>query len=127
MAKRIKPAEIAAVVRSKDAFAPDEGRRLYRYIDGVYRSGGEDFVRSRVWAVLTGWNKPSSWSSHLAKEVVQLLIDSSSRLWAQPPSNILNVKNGLLDIETGKLDPHTPDHLSTVQIPVEYDPSARCQ
>jgi len=32
----------------------------------------------------------------------------------------------LLDLTSGELSPHTPAHLSTVQIPVEYDPDADC-
>jgi P4 family phage/plasmid primase-like protien len=40
--------------------------------------------------------------------------------------DLLNVKNGLLDINTGKLRPHDPAYLSMSQIPRIYDPAARC-
>jgi len=36
----------------------------------------------------------------------------------------LNLKNGLLDMETFTLTPHTPDYFSTVQVPYEYNPEA---
>ena len=36
----------------------------------------------------------------------------------------LNLKNGLLDMETYELKSHTPDYFSTVQVPYEYDPQA---
>lgn len=36
----------------------------------------------------------------------------------------LNLKNGLLDMETFNLLPHTPDYFSTVQVPYDYDPDA---
>ncbi len=36
------------------------------------------------------------------------------------------MENGLLNIKTGELKPHTPDFLSTVRIPVKYDPNADC-
>lgn len=39
---------------------------------------------------------------------------------AEPNDNIINVKNGLLNIETGELSPHTPDYVSLSQIDVEY-------
>jgi putative DNA primase/helicase len=39
---------------------------------------------------------------------------------------ILNVKNGLLNIDSGELKQHTPSYLSLVQIPSKYDPSAKC-
>lgn len=36
----------------------------------------------------------------------------------------LNLRNGLLDIETLKLEPHTPEYFTTVQLPYDYDPMA---
>jgi len=39
---------------------------------------------------------------------------------------ILNLKNGLLNIDTLELSPHTPEYVSLVQFPVEYEPEAKC-
>jgi len=39
---------------------------------------------------------------------------------------ILNVRNGLLDIHTKQLAPHSSDYLSTVQLPLEYKPRTVC-
>ncbi len=39
---------------------------------------------------------------------------------------ILNLKNGLLNIYTRELKPHSPLFVSLVQSPVEYDPKAEC-
>jgi putative DNA primase/helicase len=38
----------------------------------------------------------------------------------------LNLKNGLYDLDTGKLSEHTPDFLTTLRIPINYDPEATC-
>lgn len=38
----------------------------------------------------------------------------------------INLQNGFYNLKTGEFIPHTPDYLSRVQIPVDYDPSARC-
>jgi P4 family phage/plasmid primase-like protien len=40
--------------------------------------------------------------------------------------DILNVENGLLNIHTLKLKEHIPDHLSTVQLPIKFNPGANC-
>lgn len=40
--------------------------------------------------------------------------------------NLLNLANGMLDIETGKLLPHDKDYFSLVQVPIKYDPGADC-
>ena len=39
--------------------------------------------------------------------------------------DIINVKNGLLNMKTGVLLPHTPDYLSLNQLPIRYDPEAK--
>lgn len=38
----------------------------------------------------------------------------------------LNLKNGLLDVTTFTLLPHTPEYFSTTQIPFDYNPEADC-
>lgn len=38
--------------------------------------------------------------------------------------SLINFANGLLDIRTGELKPHDPAVLSTVQLPLDYDPNA---
>jgi P4 family phage/plasmid primase-like protien len=40
--------------------------------------------------------------------------------------NILNLQNGLLNIETGEFKHHSPEHLSLVQLPIAFDPKAKC-
>jgi putative DNA primase/helicase len=36
------------------------------------------------------------------------------------------VQNGMLDLATGTLKPHDPSYLSSIQVPVEWDPEAVC-
>jgi P4 family phage/plasmid primase-like protien len=40
--------------------------------------------------------------------------------------DIVNVQNGLLSIRTGELRNHSSDFLSTIQLPIRYDPKAKC-
>ena len=40
--------------------------------------------------------------------------------------NILNLKNGLFNIMTCEFVEHTSKHLSLVQLPISYNPQARC-
>jgi putative DNA primase/helicase len=40
--------------------------------------------------------------------------------------NILNLANCLLNVETGEATEHSPDFLSISQLPVSYDPKAKC-
>ena len=40
--------------------------------------------------------------------------------------DVLNLRNGLLNIQSKELQPHTPEYLSIVQMPTEYKPDAEC-
>jgi phage/plasmid-associated DNA primase len=40
--------------------------------------------------------------------------------------DILNLQNGLLNIETGDFREHSPEHLSLVQLPMSFNPKAKC-
>ena len=40
--------------------------------------------------------------------------------------NYINFENGLLNLDTMELEPHTPDKFFTVQIPVNYKPLSEC-
>jgi len=44
----------------------------------------------------------------------------------RPESNLINLRNGMLDIETVELKPHDQYYYSRIQLPIEYDATARC-
>ena len=44
-----------------------------------------------------------------------------------PDRNIANLKNGLLNLKTGELKPHTPTYISTIQIPHNYIPNGKSE
>lgn len=54
------------------------------------------------------------------REVVVSADDLDADPWA------LNVRNGIIDLRTGKLRPHDPAELHTRLAPVSYDPNAIC-
>ncbi len=68
----------------------------------------------------------SKWSSHKAEEVLKYIEIDAPILWERPKRDVINVLNGLLDVQKRTLAPHSPDFLSAIQIPVSFDPGARC-
>lgn len=108
------------------AFAQDVGGKLHRYRDGVYVPDGASWVKRQVKAVLEQWGLAAEWSAHRADEVVEYLRIDAPMLWGTPPPNIINLKNGLFDLDSRELLDHTPAHLSSVQLPVMYYPRATC-
>lgn len=98
---------------------------LYRFNKGVYVPDGERFIRSRCVETLgehyrTGRvQEVVSWC--LMQEPVVFQDDRNPNFL-----DVVNVRNGLLRWRDLDLSPHTPQHYSTIQIPVTYDPAARC-
>lgn len=83
-------------------------------------------MKRQVKAVLELWGLAVEWSAHRADEVVEYLRVDASNLWESPPRNIINLKNGLFDLDSRELLDHTPAHLSSVQLPVAYYARASC-
>lgn len=117
---------LADAILEDDHFAQDAGGKLYIYGSGAYRGGGEAHIRRKVKSLHEGWGSADQWSSHKANEVVEYIRVDAPELWNQPPANFINVQNGLLNVDTGQLQPHSPGFLSTTQLPVIYDPTATC-
>lgn len=58
--------------------------------------------------------------------MIEFITVDAPLLWERPPLDVVNVANGLLDVNARKLLGHSPDHLSPIQIPVKFDPEAHC-
>jgi len=97
--------------------------RLYRYRNGVYRPYGVELVRRDATSLLG-----DEYSQHRGNEIVGYLRDQHpvEPDDLAPNAKVLNVVNGLLNVETLDLRPHDADYLSMLQVPHEYDPHADC-
>ena len=82
---------------------------------------GEDRVRK----VLAD-SMELEWSPTRVNDILIWYKDSAPRLWDAPPLDRVNVLNGILHLESGDLEPHSPDFLSPVQINAAWDPEAEC-
>ena len=118
--------ELAGAIKGAASFARDAGGRLYVFENGVYKATGTRFVERRVKELCEGWKKTKGWSPELATRVTQWIVVDAPELWEHPPLDVLNCKNGLLDIRTRTLHPHSPEHLSPVQIAAAFAPAATC-
>jgi len=98
------------------------GGELHIYRDGVYVPEGERVVRQRVQTLLGERH-----SRQRAEEVVYDIKTAAPDLGEQANRDItlVNVPDGLLDWQTGELRSHSPDFVSTIQLPVVFDPEAQ--
>ena len=123
---RVSVDTLAAAITADHHFAKDEPGSIFVYRDGCYQSDGEDFVKLRAKKLCLEWGEARRWSSGLCREVSRFIAVDAPKLWEIPPLDEINLRNGLLDIRTRHLRAHSADFFSPVQIPVNYDPDAKC-
>ena len=58
--------------------------------------------------------------ARILKSLTHVLEGKQEKIWDAPRENMLNLNNGLLDLNTMTLHPHNPDWLSTICLPVDY-------
>jgi len=114
---------IAKLISGKIHFACDAGGALYFYQNGVYRPGGEKVIKKEVRNLLSAGDV--SWTPQKGRDVAEYIAIGAPTLMERPPLDLINLQTGILDWKTGKLRKHSPDFLSTTQLPVIYDPKAK--
>ena len=98
---------------------------VFNYVDGVYIILSDQDLSNLV---LNCLYEDMLWgyrTKHAVNDKVACLISIiPDFVETSDKGVILNCKNGLLNIFTRELKPHTPSYMSLVQTPVIYDPSA---
>jgi putative DNA primase/helicase len=99
----------------------------YFYENGVYKQALSESVERRVNNILE--RNGQKVLEYILKDVISKLARSEGVFEEQNPKseNVLNLKNGLLDLDTLELKPHTPDILTFAQTPIDYNPKATSQ
>jgi putative DNA primase/helicase len=100
-----------------------QGTDLLTFGKGVYQPNGEAVARGIAHRLLKSESKIDRLSQVIAlmKEESKL---EESRL-NHKAKELVNVSNGMLNWKTGELSDHSPQYLSTIQLPVAFDPSAK--
>ena len=98
---------------------------ILMYKNGVYKHGAEALIKKEIESVIP----PEILTENIIKEVLghirRTTYEPLEKLNSDP--YIINLKNGLLDIRTFEFKNHSPDFLSTIQLPVNYDPKAKSE
>jgi len=101
---------------------PYEKANFFIYDEGVYKLCDNEYLKSCIKKMLPQeFRKP-----RVINPLFEMLFytDEFKSFDDCNPENYINFKNGLYNLDTGKLDPHTPEILTTRQINSTYDPNA---
>lgn len=128
--KKPKKAEqiwaVADELAKLDIIAMAETRTIFLYDSGIYTSKNTE-QKLQSMAALTG---QKLFDSYFLERDIENVLFRLKYLKSYPLTefnknpNIIVVENGLLDIETGELRPHTPYEIYTNKFNFSYDPNA---
>ncbi|MNS17495.1 hypothetical protein D3C72_491710 [compost metagenome] len=150
----LSPNYLLEVLRESGEVLFREGGTLYRYAHdkGLYISSTGAFEQAIVVLGMRLYdeidrirNAAAVWPTKVAVSLLKALPKKAAvsglinvcqatlyRLWQDEKRRmnsdqwILNLRNGLLCLRTFTLRPHSSEHLSSIQVPYDYDPNADC-
>ena len=97
-------------------------KEIFIYENGVYQPNGRDRILQLAQLKLQNYYSPDRCNNTATYIATATMLD---RELFNTSKTIINLKNGLYDLENG-FKAHTPEFLSTMQIPVNYNPDAKC-
>lgn len=100
-----------------------DNEECYYYDGGIYKIGGEKKIKEEVDKVLGEYTTTVRRSEVINYIKTATYID---RRAFNSDKFLLNLQNGLLDVKTRKLMPHTPEVISTIQLPITYNTTQKC-
>ena len=131
---RFKPKNMRDELMSEGRFFISIAESLYIYDNGVYKKDKSGETKKIIMRKLGDRTTP-----HMVNSAITDLLDYTSEdvgiIGKPPDDNIINVRNGLFDLnqylQTGDLRDikeinHDPYRLSFIQFPVDFNPDARC-
>ena len=102
-----------------------ESMKMYIYDEGIYYAHG-DYVRSIIQEECYKINCQCkmAWVEEVIHYIEAHTMMNLHEFDNHPDEFVMN--NGILNIRTREIRPHTPEFYSFIKIPVEYDPKAKC-
>ncbi|MGG1289839.1 phage/plasmid primase, P4 family [Bacillus smithii] len=102
------------------------GERFFQYDKGVYREVSLQHIKKKIQEHLL---EEHSKAHHIQDTLEQLKnrVVYEGDLFDSPIlKNKINFKNGIFNVQSNSLEPHSPKILTTIQINANYDESATC-
>ena len=100
-----------------------DNKQVYNYNGGVYQDNGATVIEELVEILIQESSNISIINEVINKVRIANYIDRDS-ISISP--NLLCVQNGLIDVLTGELKPHTHEEIFFSKLPINYNPEATC-
>lgn len=101
----------------------NEKTMIYWYEDGVYKNINDDMFKGYIKAYIQDY-RPELYRSSIVNEVYKDLITDLNFInqdKLNDNEDLINFTNGLYNIKTKELMKHTPNIMTTIQIPCEWN------
>ena len=118
---------IATHLVNKENFKTIHGAKkeeIYMYSQGVYTNNAEEYIKKNVQEILQEKN-----NNYIINETIGHITRKtfiSSQEFKEGGKEYICLQNGILDINTLTVIPHTPDKIFLNKIPINYDPTKEC-
>jgi putative DNA primase/helicase len=123
----VKPSEAAQILKTELgnlAFRSDLGQ-FWRYENNLWTAVPDEIVQSLVQKAVD--SACFGYAADYISGIIKLLKGAcAERKWASD-KNLLPFQNGVLNLTTRELMPHSAAHRLTWQVPYEYCPTAKCE
>jgi P4 family phage/plasmid primase-like protien len=106
------------ILSSHHLLTIEESKEILYYQNGVYIKGGETLIEKELekhYCYQLNAHKINEIKGHIKRKTYTKFETFDKDL------NIINLKNGLYDIETETLEPHSPNYYSIKQKPIAYN------
>jgi P4 family phage/plasmid primase-like protien len=106
------------------AFTAGDG--FLHYEDGYWRPVREQDIDRRAKELLSGLIDAKRQVQPLLRSVRECLALNVELKEFGKQTGLIAVRNGTVDVRTGVLEPHSPDHQLRFRLDIDYEPDAEC-
>jgi phage/plasmid-associated DNA primase len=100
----------------------EETKDILYYRNGMYVLGGEILIEKEAERTY-GYKLANRHLSEIKGHIMRSTYRTREEI--DPDLNIINLKNGLYNFQTGEFREHSPNYISVNQLPIPYDSRAR--